>query len=62
MFEESVHAYISGACWKKAKTLVEHDAPKYRQLVENARENHMADTGDAHGLVPGTKFWLIFVI
>ena len=51
MFEESVHAYISGACWKKAKTLVEHDAPKYRQLVENARENHMADTGDAHGLV-----------
>jgi intraflagellar transport protein 172 len=51
MFRESVNAYVAGACWKKASQLVEHDAPQFRQLVENARENHMADTGDAHGLV-----------
>ena len=51
MFRESVTAYIAGACWKKARNVVEHDAPQYKQMVENAQESHMANTGDAHGLV-----------
>ena len=51
MFREAVQAFVDGRAWNKARQCCDQDAPKLKNMVEQAYSNHMSSAGDASGLV-----------
>jgi intraflagellar transport protein 172 len=51
MFREAVQAFVDGRAWNKARQTCDQDAPKLRNMVEEAYQSHMSNAGDASGLV-----------